>query len=220
MDAPVWKYPSAQMQNVQSHSPQASLLKGVLFGPGLEISPPWLCWVYNDSPLVPGLPSLTRRLRPPLLCFLHFRVRIILPLALKSDYLSRGGCCHPRPPPTGFPNISSVLIPFSSKVARKSYRDPLSLSSPLSLPPHPTSLLSLHLALSLSLLSLHCVSNPFPEGGTCGILAKMSGYSSQVFLHNSFFYTPTLLHIMNPADHGKDGNSPTIGFFCLSRLLF
>lgn len=158
MDAPVWKYPSAQMQNVQSHSPQASLLKGVLFGPGLEISPPWLCWVYNDSPLVPGLPSLTRRLRPPLLCFLHFRVRIILPLTLKSDYLSRGGCCHPRPPPTGFPNISSVLIPFSSKVARKSYRDPLSLSaSPSHLSP-----LSASRSLSLPPLSPLCLK-PLPR---------------------------------------------------------
>lgn len=94
----------------------------------------------------------------------HFSVsciKIVLPLAVKSDYLPGGGCLHP----CGLPRTS--------------------LSSPLSLPRWKSKSCRKTLSLPLS-LSLQSVSGPVPDGGSWETVG--SHLISSYFICPDFFH--------------------------------
>lgn len=120
----------------QACSSQASPLQQDLFGPGPLHFPALGCARFQQLSSSPLTSKTGWRPPAPLLCFLLCRVRIVLSLAVQSDYLSRGGFLHPQWTPR-YP-VSCHLSLSSWKI--KSCRMNLSLLPLLPPLPHPEGL--------------------------------------------------------------------------------
>lgn len=139
--------------------------------------------------------------------FLLFRILIILHLAVKSDYLSRGSFLHCHYP---F-NHDLFLLQIEKLKSVGSFF--------ISLLPLFVSILPSLSFLPSLLPPLQYVSDPLPDETPAGWFLICQVVPLRAF-YLVLCSTPTPLFVRKPVDLGKDESYPISSFLHLSRLLF